>query len=75
MTTECSFGVVRASIRPFDPSVHPFVPKFCPPIAISQYLFVRFDSFSVQIISTMDSQYPISFVRIDRLTLELLPLV
>ena len=40
-----SFGVVRASVRPFRPSG-----------TISQYLLVRFDSFLVQMISTMDSQ-------------------
>ena len=41
---------------------------------ISQYLFVRFNSLSVQIISTIDSRYPISLVKIDPFTLELLPL-
>ena len=41
---------------------------------ISQYLLVRFDSFVVQMISTMNSRYPISLVKIDPLTLELLPL-
>ena len=61
-----SFGVVRASVRPFRPSVH----TFCLSGTISQYLLVRFDSFLVQMISTMNSQYPISLVKIDPLTLE-----
>ena len=39
---------------------------------ISQYLLVRFDSFLVQMISTMELRYPISFLKIDPLTLELL---
>ena len=60
-----SLGVVRASVRP---SVRP------PSGTISQYLLVRFESLLVQMISTIDSQYPISLVKIDRLTLELLPL-
>ena len=64
-----SFGVVRASVRPFRPSVH----TFCLSGTISQYLLVRFDSFLVQMISTINSQYPISLVKIDSLTLELLP--
>ena len=55
-------------------SVHPSVHTFCLSGTISQYLFVRFDSFLVQMISTMDSRYPISLVKIDPLTLELLPL-
>ena len=58
-----SFGCIRPSI----PSVRPSG-------FISQYLLVRFDSFLVQMISTMDSQYPISLVKIDPITLELLPL-
>ena len=58
-----SFGVVR-------PSVH----TFCLSGTISQYIFVRFDSFLVQMISIMNSRYPISLVKIDPLTLELLPL-
>ena len=62
-----SFGVVRASFRPS-------VRTFCPSGTISQYLFVKFDSFLVQMISTSDSRYPISFVKIDLLPLELLPL-
>ena len=61
-----SFGIVRPSIRP--------VRTFCLSGTISQYLLVRFDSFLVQMINTMDSGYPISFVKIDPLTLELLPL-
>ena len=59
-----SFGVVRASVRPTVSLSG----------AISQYLLVRFDSLLVQMISTMDSRYPISLVKIDPLTLELLPL-
>ena len=63
------------SFRPsFHPSIHPSVHTFCLSGTISQYLLVRFDSFLVQIISTIDSQYPISLVKIDPLTLELLPL-
>ena len=77
-----SFGVVRASVRasvcPFRPSVcpsvRPSVRTFCLSGTISQYLLVRFDSFLVQMISIMDSRYPISVVKIDPLTLELLPL-
>ena len=42
-----SFGVVR----PFRPSVR----TFCLSGTISQYLLVRFNSFLVQMISTMDS--------------------
>ena len=49
-----SFGVVCASVRPFRPSVRPSG-------TISQYLLVRFDSFLVQMISTMDSQTPNKF--------------
>ena len=33
----------------------------------------QIDSFFVQMSSTIDSRYPISFVKIDPLTLELLP--
>ena len=58
-----SFGVVRVSVHSVRPSG-----------TISQYLLVRFDSFLVQMISTMNSRYPISLVEIDPLTLELLPL-
>ena len=65
-----SFGVVRGSVRPFRQSVY----TFCLCGTISQYLIlVRFDSFLVQMISNMDSRYPISLVKIDSLTLELLP--
>ena len=62
--------VLALSVCPFRPSVRPF----CLSGTISQYLLVRFDSFLVQMISTMDSRYPISLVKIDLLTLELLPL-
>ena len=48
-----SFGVVRASVRL---SVRPSIPSVRPSGTISQYLLVRFDSFLVQMISTMDSQ-------------------
>ena len=41
---------------------------------ISQYLLPIFDAFLVLMIRTMDSRYHISVVKIDRLTLELLPL-
>ena len=58
-----SFGVVRPSRR-----------TFCLSGTISQYLLVRFNSFLVQMISTMDSRYPIGLVRFDPLTFELLPL-
>ena len=58
-----SFGVVRVSISSVRPSG-----------TISQYLLVRFDSFFVQMIGTMDSRYSISLVKINPLTLELLPL-
>ena len=60
--------VLAASVRPFRPSVHSLSGT------ISQYLLVRFDSFLVQMISTMDSRYPKSLVKIDPLTHELLPL-
>ena len=58
-----SFGVIRPSVR-----------TFCLSRTISQYLVVRFNLFLVQMISTMDSRYLISLVKIDPLTLELLPL-
>ena len=58
-----SFGGIRPSVR-----------TFCLSGIISQYLLVRFDSFLVQMMSTMDSHHPISLVKIDPLTLELLPL-
>ena len=63
--------VLAASVRPFSLSVL----TFCPSVTISQYLLVRFDSFLVQMISTMGSRYLISFVKINPLTLELLPLL
>ena len=62
--------VLAASVRPFRPSVR----TFCLSGTISQYLLVRFNSFMVQMISTMDSRYPVSLVKIDPLTFELLPL-
>ena len=55
-----SFGVVRASVRPFRPSVRSSG-------TISQYLLVRFDSFLVQMISTMDSQTSNKFGQIQPL--------
>ena len=61
---------MAASLSPFRPSVH----FFCLSGTISQYLLVRFDSFLVQMLSTMYSRYPISLVKINPLTLELLPL-
>ena len=62
--------VLASSVHPFRLSVH----TFCPSRTISQYLLVRFDSFLEKMISTMDSPYPISLVKLDCLTLELLPL-
>ena len=62
--------VLASSVHPSIPSVH----TFCLSGTISQYLLVRFDSFLVQMISTMDSRHPVSLVKIDLLTLELLPL-
>ena len=59
--------VLASSVRP---SVHSVRPSG----TISQYLLVRFDSFLVQMISTMDSLNPISLVKINPLSLELLPL-
>ena len=38
-----------------------------------QYPFVRFDALLVRMLSTIDSRYPISFIKIDLFTLELLP--
>ena len=61
-----SFGVVSPPI--------PSVRTFCLSRTISQYLLVRFNSFLVQMISTMDFWYPKSLVKINPLTLELLPL-
>ena len=57
---------------PLALSLGPSIRSFCLSVAISYYLLVRFDSFLVQIINIVDSQYPISFVKIDPLTLELL---
>ena len=65
-----SEGYSFGAVRPFRPSVR----TFCLSGTISQYLLVRFDSFLVQMISTMDSRYPKRLVKIDPLTLELLPL-
>ena len=61
---------VEVEVRPFRPSVH----TFCLSETISHYLLVRFNSFLVQMISTINSRCPISLVKIDPLTLELLPL-
>ena len=47
------------------PSVHSVRPHFCPSGTISQYLFVILESFFVQMICTMHSRYPISFVKTD----------
>ena len=63
--------VLASSVRPSIPSIRPL---FCLSGTMSQYLFVRFDSFLIQMISTLDSRYPISLVKIDPLTLKLLPL-
>ena len=52
----------RPCIRPSTPSVRP---HFCPSGTISQYLFVILESFFVQMICTMYSRYPISFVKTD----------
>ena len=49
-------------IRPSTPSVPP---HFCPSGTISQYLFVILESFFVQMICTMYSRYPVSFVKTD----------
>ena len=65
--------IVLASSMPA--SVHPFRPSvltFCLSGTKSQYLLVRFDSLLVQMISTMESRYPISLVETDPLSLELL---
>ena len=73
--------VLALSVRP---SVHSVRPHFLSvrshisvPIGLILFILhrlVRFYSFLVQMISTIDSQYSISFVKIDLLTLELLPL-
>ena len=65
---------VRPSVCPSVNSVRPSDHTFCLSGTTSQYLLVKFDSFLVQMISTMDSRYHISLVKIDPLTLELLPL-
>ena len=52
----------RPCIRPSTPSVRP---HFCPSGTISQYLLVILESFFVQMICTMYSRYPISFVKTD----------
>ena len=65
-----SEGYRFGGVRPSIPSIH----TFCLSGTISQYLLVRFDSFLVQMISTIYSRYPISLVKIDPLTLELLSL-
>ena len=62
-----NFGCIR-------PPVRPSVRTFCLSRTISQYLLVRFNWFLVQMISTMNSRYPISLVKKDPLTLELLTL-
>ena len=62
--------VLASSVCPFCLSIH----TFCMSGTISQYLLVIFDLSLVQMISTMDSRYPISLVKIDPLSLELLPL-
>ena len=69
-----SFGVVHPSVHSVRPSFCPSIHTFCLFGTISQYLLVRFNSLLVQIISTMNSRYPISLVKIDPLTLVLLPL-
>ena len=46
--------------------IHPSVrPHFCPSVTISQYLFVILESFFMQMICTMYSRHPISFVKTD----------
>ena len=52
----------RPCIRPSTLSVRP---HFCLSGTISQYLFVILESFFVQMICTMYSRYPISFVKTD----------
>ena len=47
------------------PSVHSVRPHFCPSGTIYLYLFVILESFFVQMICTMYSRYPISFVKTD----------
>ena len=69
---EVSFVIHRRIRR--DIVLAPSIHTFCLSGTISHYLMVGFDSFLVQMISTMDFRYPISLVKIDPLTLELLPL-
>ena len=71
-----NFIIPRRSLRDIvlASSVCRSVHTFCLFGTISQYLLVRFDSSLVQMISVMDLQYPISLVKIDPLTLALLPL-
>ena len=61
--------VLPVSVHSSDCPFCLFAHIFCPSRIIFQYLLVRFDAFLFK-----DSQYPISFVKIDSLTLELLPL-
>ena len=62
--SEGYFGVVPASVRHTFFSIR----------YISQYLLVKFDSYLVNMILAIDSQYPTSLLKTDPLTLELLPL-
>ena len=64
-----SLGVVSVSVRPSIPSDRPSAHTFCLSGTITQCLLVRFDSFLVQMTRTMDSQYPISLVKINPLIL------
>ena len=50
-----NFGVVCVSVRRSIRSVRPSLRTFCLSGTLSQYLLVRFNSFLVQMISTMDS--------------------
>ena len=52
---------VCTSVHSVRPSVH----TFCLSGTISQYLLIRFNSFLVQMISTIDSQYPISLMKLN----------
>ena len=54
------------------PSI-PSVLIFCLSGTISQYLLVRFDSFFLKMICTINSLYTISFIKIDPLTLSYYP--
>ena len=53
--------VLVSSVHSVCPSVH----TFCLSGTIFQYLLGKFDSFLVQMISTLDYRYPISLVKID----------